>query len=64
MSRVEAPMCGDLEACPSWENNTIMRQGDRRVGELCGGVDELGNRVLPKIVNLAKYETWGFQVYL
>lgn len=25
VSRAEVPMCGDLEACPSWANNTIVR---------------------------------------
>ena len=29
-------MCGDLEARPSWANNTIVRRGERRVGESCG----------------------------
>ena len=35
VSRAEAPMCGELEVCPSWENNTIVRRGERRVGESC-----------------------------
>lgn len=37
----EAPVCGDLEACPSWENNTIVRRGEQRVGELCGDCVEV-----------------------
>jgi len=58
-------VCGDLEARLSWANNTIVRQGERRIGKSCGDLaDELGNRVLPWIVKLAKYETWYFQVYL
>ena len=36
VSRVAAPMCGDLEARPSWANNMIVRRGERRVVESCG----------------------------
>ena len=36
VSQVEAPMCGDLEARPSWENNMIVRQGEWRIVESCG----------------------------
>ena len=41
VSLVEAPLCGDLEARPSWENNMIVREGERRVGELCGDCAEV-----------------------
>ena len=34
--RAEAPVCGDLEARLSWANNTIVRRGERKVGESCG----------------------------
>jgi len=28
-------MCGDLEAHPGWAKETIVQQGERRVGESC-----------------------------
>jgi len=40
VSQVEAPMCGNLEARPSWTNNTIVQRGKRRVGESCGDREE------------------------
>lgn len=53
-------MCGDLEACPSWENNTIVRRGERRVGESCNVRAEAPTSWATKFVEVENWLSVNF----
>ena len=66
----EAPVCGDLVTTRRAQVGLITRSCDEVNEGLVSRAATVRKcrRVrqpsLPKIVNLAKYETWSFQVYL